>query len=93
MPSHSDCVDYTFWSLVFLRVGRNHRTTAPVLQTEGWVGREVCVWGRRNLPLLLSVSLGSSLPPGTRPPLRLPLQAIRLLPPIAQQMGGGVTLP
>lgn len=37
-----------------------HNCSNPA--TEGWVGKEVYVWGRRNLLLLFPISLGSSLP-------------------------------
>ena len=37
-----------------------HNCSHPA--TEGWAGKEVYVWGRRNLLLLFPISLGSSLP-------------------------------
>lgn len=62
-PSHSDCVDYTFWSLVFLRVGRNSCTTASILLTEVWVGKEMCVLGADGIYCLHSWSHWDLLSP------------------------------
>lgn len=59
-PSHSDCVDYTFPRLVFLRVGRNSCTTAFNLENRGVGGKRVCVWRWEESPA--SGLLGSPPP-------------------------------
>lgn len=64
----------------------------PFLQTEGWVGKEMCVWGQEEHTA--SVLNGVPSPPlHPPPPLLPPLWTIPLISPATQEMGKRFNLP